>query len=342
MGDATRREVQPSRLAAGLLQQPLLSHETKAPRAVPTRIEVTIPIPLDMYQGSRAAEGSSELWDRGGREGISVDPALGHGVHTEGLAGAGDTGGTQLKDEPSARGARAPLKEDVSGQDRDADRDVDETAGQILLSPAGQRVSPAPEVGSCPEAAKEALEECGFGENKSKDVLKGIPQEAEAESHKAGENQEESRQPLMGEENMDVVSEPSEVVSQQEAEPREGEDSGPLQEIAAELKGGVEDKEAALEEAVPGTGEHRTPKKQPSARAADRAVSRVPLLKGLCPPCLPSAHLAGGLLRTGLPDPAACCHLSRPAAWDLCCEPLDSLCLFSLPLLPSLLCPWVS
>ncbi|XP_064030698.1 microtubule-associated protein tau isoform X8 [Pogoniulus pusillus] len=280
VGDATRREVQPSRLAAELLQQPLLSHETKAPRAVPTRIEVTIPIPLDMYQGSRAAEGSSELWDRGGREGVGVDPALGHGVHTERLAGAGDKGGTQVKDEPSARGARAPLKEGVSGQDRDADRDVDETAGQILLSPGGQRVSPSPEVGSCPAAAKEALEECGFGENKSEDVLKGIPQEAEAESHKVGEDQEESRQPLMGEENMDVLSEPSEVISQQEAEPREGEDSGPLQETAAELKGGAEDKEAALEEAVPGTGEHRMLKKQPSARAADRAVSRVPLLKG--------------------------------------------------------------
>ncbi|XP_068022547.1 microtubule-associated protein tau isoform X12 [Melanerpes formicivorus] len=281
VGGATQRESQPPKLAAGLPQQPLLAHETKATTAAPTRIEVTIPIPLDMYQGSRAAEGSSELWDRRGREGIGVDAALGRGVHTEGLAGAGGTGDTQVEGEPSPLCARAPLKEDVSGQERDEDRDVDETSEQNLLAPVGQVGSPGPGVGSSPATAKEALEELGFGEDKSKDVLRDIPREGETDSHKVGEDQKERRQPLSGEEDTEVTpSEPSEVMSQPEAEPREGEGSAPLQETAAELKGDAAGKDAALGEAVPDAGERQSPKKKPSAHAAAKAASRVPLLQG--------------------------------------------------------------
>ncbi|KFR03311.1 Microtubule-associated protein tau, partial [Opisthocomus hoazin] len=217
VGDAIKRESQPMKQVAGVLQQPLLSHEMKATTAVPTRIEVTIPIPLDMYQDSRASEDNNELWDQRGREGIGVDPALG----TE-------------------------------------------------LGPG-----------------KEALEEYAFEENKSKDVLRDIPREAlpvETESHKAVEDQEERRQPLRGEEDRDVTPpEPSVIISQKEVEPEEGEDSGPLLETATlpvELKDDVEDKDAPLEEAVPGTGKHRSPKKKPCAHVADKAVSRVPLLKG--------------------------------------------------------------
>ncbi|XP_054252387.1 microtubule-associated protein tau [Indicator indicator] len=278
VGDATKRESQPRKLAAGLPQQPLLAHETKATTAAPTRIEVTIPIPLDMYQGSRAAEGSSELWERRGREGIGVDPALGPAVHTEGLAGAGDTGDTQVKGEPSPLCVRAPLREDASGQEkRDEDGGVDEASEQNLLPLVGQIASPGPEMGSCPATAKEALEEHGFGEKKSKDVLRGIPREDESDPRKVGEDQEERKQPLRGEEGTEVTpSEPSQVMSQPEAEPREGEGSAPLQETAAELKGDAADRDAAVEEAVPDTGERQTPKKKPSAQAA----SRVPLLQG--------------------------------------------------------------
>ncbi|KFW64624.1 Microtubule-associated protein tau, partial [Pygoscelis adeliae] len=241
VGDAIKRESQPTKQVAGVLQQPLLSHEMKATTAAPTRIEVTIPIPLDMYQDSRASE-DNEL---------------------------------------------APLKEDASGRERDEDRDIDETSEQDLLSLVGQHVSPGPEMGLCPATAKEALEEYAFEEKKSKDVLRDIPREAlrvETESRKAGEDQEERRQPLRGEEDTDVTpSEPSEIISRKEAEPREGEDSGPLLETAklpVELKDDVEDKDAPLEEAVPDTGERRTPKKKPCAHVADKAVSRVPLLKG--------------------------------------------------------------
>ncbi|XP_009286184.1 PREDICTED: microtubule-associated protein tau isoform X3 [Aptenodytes forsteri] len=291
VGDAIKRESQPTKQVAGVLQQPLLSHETKATTAAPTRIEVTIPIPLDMYQDSRASE-DNELWDHRGREGIGMDPALGtelgRGVRTEGLAGAGGTDDSHIKDGPSPSSyTRAPLKEDASGRERDEDRDIDETSEQDLLSLVAQHVSPGPEMGLCPATAKEALEEYAFEENKSKDVLRDIPREAlrvETESHKAGEDQEERRQPLRGEEDTDVTpSEPSEIISQKEAEPREGEDSGPLLEAAklpVELKDDVEDKDAPLEEAVPDTGERRTPKKKPCAHVADKAVSRVPLLKG--------------------------------------------------------------
>ncbi|KAM6233591.1 microtubule-associated protein tau isoform 5-T8 [Spheniscus humboldti] len=291
VGDAIKRESQPTKQVAGVLQQPLLSHETKATTAAPTRIEVTIPIPLDMYQDSRASE-DNELWDHRGREGIGVDPALGtelgRGVRTEGLAGAGGTDDSHFKDGPSPSSyTRAPLKEDASGRERDEDRDIDETSEQDLLSLVGQHVSPGPEMGLCPATVKEALEEYAFEENKSKDVLRDIPREAlcvETESHKAGEDQEERRQPLRGEEDTDVTpSEPSEIISRKEAEPREGEDSGPLLETAklpVELKDDVEDKDAPLEEAVPDTGERRTPKKKPCAHVADKAVSRVPLLKG--------------------------------------------------------------
>ncbi|XP_074783092.1 microtubule-associated protein tau isoform X3 [Athene noctua] len=291
VGDAIKRESQPTKQGAGVLQQPLLSHEMKATTAAPTRIEVTIPIPLDMYQDSRPSEDSNELWDHRGREGIGVAPALGaelgRDVRTEGLAGAGGADDSLIKDGPSPLYARAPLKEDVSGRERDEDRDIDETSEQDLLSLVGQYVSPGPEMGLCPATAKEDLGEYAFVENKSKDALRDIPGEAlrvETESHKAGEDQEGRRQPLRGEEETDVTtSEPSEVISQKEAKLGEAEDSGPLLETAklpVELKDDTEERAAPLEEAVPDTGERRTPKKKPCAHGADKAVSRVPLLKG--------------------------------------------------------------
>ncbi|XP_064895605.1 microtubule-associated protein tau isoform X10 [Columba livia] len=278
VGDAIKREHQPTRRVAGVLLQPLLSHEMKASAAAPARIEVTIPIPLDMYQGSRVGEDNSELWDRGDREGTGVGAERGPAALAAGLAGAAG---------PSPLCTRAPVKEDASRWERDEDRDVDETSEQDLLSLVGQHVSPGPEMGSCPAAAKEIPTEYEFGEKESKDVLRGIPREAfltETESHKAGEDQEKSRQPLRGEEDTDVTpSEPSEIISQKEPEPGDREDSAPLLESArlpAELKDGVEVKGAPLADAVPGTGECWMPKKKPCARVADRAVSRVPLLKG--------------------------------------------------------------
>ncbi|XP_075578914.1 microtubule-associated protein tau isoform X1 [Pelecanus crispus] len=291
VGDAIKRESQPTKQVAEVLQQPLLSHETKATTAAPTRIEVTIPIPLDMYQDSRASEDNSELWDHRGREGVGVDSALGtelgHDAHTEGLAGTGDTGDSHIKGGPSPLYTRPPLKEYARGQERDEDRDIDETSEQDLLSLVGQRVSPGPKMDFCPATAKEAPEEYAFEENKSKDVLRDIPREAllvETESHKAGEDQEERRQPLRGEEGTDITPlEPSEIISQKEVEPGEGEDSGTLLETAklpVELKDDMEGKDAPLEEAVPDTGERRTSKKKPCAHVADKAVSRVPLLKG--------------------------------------------------------------
>lgn len=300
------------------LQQPPLPRETKAPASAPTRIEVTIPIPLEMYQGSRASEGSSELWDQGGREGIGVEAELGRGVGTQGLAGAGGTG--DHKEGPSPLCARALLKEDSGGWDRDEDRDIDETSEQGLPSLVNQRVSLGPEKGSCPAAAKETRE--GYdGENKSKGVPKDTPGEAllvEAESQKAGEDQEEKQQPLGGEGAPDVTpSEPPESVSQKEAEPKGGEDSGPVLEAAqvpAEVEDDVKDRAAPSEEVVPdagGTGGRRTARRKPSGLAADRA-SRVPLLKGVCSSCCP------GL--SWLPtSTAACCHL------DSCCLEMEML-----------------
>ncbi|XP_050183587.1 microtubule-associated protein tau isoform X2 [Myiozetetes cayanensis] len=275
VGEAVKGESQPPKQGPGGLQQPLLSRETKAPAAAPTRIEVTIPIPLDMYQGSRAAEDGSELWDHRGREGIGVEPELGRDV----LAGAGGTG--DRKDGPPPLCTKAPLKEDSSGQERDEDRDIDETSEQDMLSLVGQQVSPGPDTGSRPATAKETLEERDREE--SRDVPSDTPREApvvETQSQKAGEDQEEKEQPLGGEGGTDVTpSEPSEITPQKEAEPGQGEDSGPLLETAklpSEVKGDVEDKDA---EVVPDTGECQTPKKKPSALSADKA-SRVPLLKG--------------------------------------------------------------
>ncbi|XP_039943107.1 microtubule-associated protein tau isoform X20 [Hirundo rustica] len=272
VGEAAKSASQPPERALGL-QQPPLSREAKAPAAAPTRIQVTIPIPLDMYQGSAAPEGSSELWDQGGREGVGVEPELGRGV-TEGAGGTGDR-----KEGSSPLCARAPLKEDSSGRERDEDRDVDETSAQGLPSHVDQRVSLGPE--KCPAAAQETREE--FDGEKSKGVLRDTPGEAllvEAESHGAREDREEQQQLLGGEGDV-TLSEPSASVSQKEAEPKEGEDSGPVLETArlpAEVEDGVKDKDAALEE-VPGAGGRRTPRRKPAGPAADRA-SRVPLLKG--------------------------------------------------------------
>ncbi|XP_068775568.1 microtubule-associated protein tau isoform X2 [Struthio camelus] len=289
VGDAIKRESQPSKQADGLPQEPLLSHEMKATAAAPTRIEVTIPIPPDMYQDSRPSEDSSELWDHRGREGIGVDEApgteRGRDVCTEGLAGADVTDDSHIKDGTSPLYTRAPLKEDASGQERDEDRDIDETAHQDLISLVGQHVSPGPEVGFCLATAKEAPEEHAFAEIKAKDVFGDVSREAllvETETHKAGQDQEERRQPLKGEEETDVtLLEPSEI-SQTEAEAGEGEDSGPLLKIAklpVGLKDDVEGKDAPLEEAVPDTGGRQTPKKKLDAHIAEKAGSRVPLLK---------------------------------------------------------------
>ncbi|XP_018864606.1 microtubule-associated protein tau isoform X6 [Parus major] len=271
VGEAGEGSRQPPEQGPGL--QPL-SHGTRAPAAAPTRIEVTIPIPLDMYQGSAVSEGSSELWGEGGS---AVEPELGRGVHTQGVAAAGDTG--DRKEEPPC--ATATSKEGSGGQERDEDRDIDETWEQGLPSPAGQRVSLGPEEGSWPAVAKEAREECD-GEDKSKGVLRDVPGGAvlaEAGSHKAGEDQEEKPQLLGGEGGADVtVSEPSESVSQNQAEPKDREDSGPVLEAAelpAEAADDVKDKAAPLADA----GGRRTPRRKPGGLAADKG-SRVPLLKG--------------------------------------------------------------
>ncbi|KFP89907.1 Microtubule-associated protein tau, partial [Apaloderma vittatum] len=249
VGDAVKRESQPTKQVAGVLQQPLLPHEAKAPPAAPIRIEVTIPIPLDMYQNSRAPEDDDELWEHD----------------------------SLVRDGQSPSYTRAPIKEDTGGQERDEDRDIDETSAKDLRPLVNQHGSPGPEIGSCPATAKETLEESTFGEKKSKEVLRDISGEAllvETESQKA--DQEERGEPLGGEEVTDVTpSQPSEIISPKETEPREGEDSGPVLETS---KDDVEDKDAPLEETVPDTGERRTPKKKPCAHVA--AVSCVPLLKG--------------------------------------------------------------
>ncbi|XP_074413788.1 microtubule-associated protein tau isoform X12 [Zonotrichia albicollis] len=258
VGEAEKGASQPPEQGLGP-QQPPLPREAKAPAAAPTRIEVTIPIPLDMYQGSG---------------GSSAEPELG-------LAGAGGTG--DLKDGPLC--ARATIKEGSGGRQRDEERDVDETPGQGLPSLVDQRVSPGPEKGSWPAAAQETHEESDE-ENKSKGVLRDTPGEAlvgEAESHKAGEDQEEKRELLGGEGGADTpLPEPSGSAPQKEAEPREGEDSGPVLEtakLAAEAEDGVKDEGAALGEAVPASGARRSPRRKPAGIATDKG-SRVPLLKG--------------------------------------------------------------
>ncbi|KAM8795301.1 uncharacterized protein ACNFOS_011319 [Eudromia elegans] len=293
VGDAIKRESQPSKQADGVPQEPLLPREVKATAAAPTRIKVTIPIPPDIYQDSRPSEDSSEVWDHRGREGIGVDQAPGRELgHDEGLAGADVTDDSHIKDGTSPICPRAALKEDASGPERDEDRDIDETAQQASVSLVGQHVSPGLEIGFSLARAKEAHEEHAFAEIKSRDVLGDETREAlgETETYKAGEDQEDRKQPLSGEEETDpTLLEPSEI-SQTEAAAREGEDSGPSLEITKStvgLKDVVEGKDASLEEAMLDTGDRWTPKKKPSAAIADKAGSRVPLLKGVCPVCLP-------------------------------------------------------
>ncbi|KAM4884459.1 microtubule-associated protein tau-like [Sylvia borin] len=266
VGEAAKSASQPP-------EQPPVPREAKAPAAAPTRIEVTIPIPLDMYQGSAAG---TELWDQGGREGVTVEPELGRAV-TQGLAPAGGTGGRKEGPSPWC----APLKEDSSGRERDEDRDVDETSAQGLPSLVEQRVPLGPEKDSCPAAAQETCE--GSDGEKSKGVLRDAPGEAllvEAESHEAGQDQEEKQQ-LPGGEGDVSLSEPSGNVSQKEAKAEEGGDSGPVlgaARLPAEVEGAVKDKEAPLEEGLDAGG-RRTPRRKPGGLAADKG-SRVPLLKG--------------------------------------------------------------
>ncbi|XP_071584663.1 microtubule-associated protein tau isoform X10 [Heliangelus exortis] len=269
VGDTINRTIQPTKQVAGVL----LSPEMKVAPAAPTRIQVTIPIPLDMYQDSRASEESHELWDHGGREGFGVDPALGAelgcGVHLQG--GAGGTEDSWSQDEPSPLSTRTPLKAAASGQERDEDHGTDGTA-------VGQNVSPGA------ETAKEALAGNAFEKKESKNAgdTAGEAHPVETESHKTGEEQEERREPPKGPEATDVTPLGlSEAIPQEAVELGQGEDSEPLLERAQlpqELKDEVEGKVFPLEEAAPEPGERQTPRKQPGGH--DKAISRVPLLKG--------------------------------------------------------------
>lgn len=242
---------------------------------------MTIPIPLDMYQGSG---GGRQPWGQAGREGHAAEPGLG-------LAGAGDTGDRPEGPNPSC--ATATAKEESGGCGRDEDRDVDEACEQGLPSLVGPAKGPSP--------AQDTRE--GDDGGKPKDVLRDSPGEAGAESHEAGEDQEEKAQ--LGTEAPEVtLSQPSQSVTQKEAEPKEGEDSGPGPEAAklpAEEEDGVKDEDAAVQEAVPDAGGRKTPRRKAGGAAADRA-SRVPLPKGVC-----SRAAAWPALR-----PAA---TSAPAAW---------------------------
>eukprot|EP00076_Gallus_gallus_P030334 XP_015154830.1 microtubule-associated protein tau isoform X10 [Gallus gallus] len=269
VGDVIKGGGQPMEQLAGVPREP---QEAKPAATAPTRIEVTIPIPLDMYQDVRPAEDSNELWDRGGREGIGVDPALGKelgAVCPVGLAGAGGSDASHSADGPTPLYTGAPREEGTSRWERDEHRDMDEASQQGLLGLVGQSVSPGP------KATEEALKE---GESKSRDALGDTEREAllvESEARKAEDQGE--RQQLQGEESYPDVtsSEPSETQTE-----GAGGDAGPFVEAAKPpvgLKDGGEDRDAAVEEAVLGTGGCRTPKKKPGA--ADRAVSRVPLLK---------------------------------------------------------------
>ncbi|XP_021233415.1 microtubule-associated protein tau isoform X4 [Numida meleagris] len=277
-GDAIRRGGQPMQQAAGVLQEPLQSQDTKPAATAPTRIEVTIPIPLDMYQGAGPAEDGHELWDRGGGEGVAVGPALGEepgrDASTTGMAGVGGTDASRAADGPSPSYTGAPLKEDASRWEGEEDRGIDEASQQGLPALAGRRVSPGP------ETTEEALKE--EGESKSRDVPRDTAGEAllvESEARKAEEQEE--RRLLKGEESHADVT-PSEPPDTQTEQTGAGGDSGPLIEAAkppAGLKDGKEDRDAAPGEVVPDTGECRTPKKKRGAHVADQAVSRVPVLK---------------------------------------------------------------
>ncbi|KFO97594.1 Microtubule-associated protein tau, partial [Calypte anna] len=227
VGDPIKGTIQPTKQVAGVL----LSPEMKVAPAAPTRIQVTIPIPLDMYQDSRASEESHELWDHGGREGFAA-----------------------------------------SGQERDEDHGT----------AVGQNVSPGGGPGLCPATAKEALAGNAFEkESKNAGDTAGEAHPVETESHKTGEEQEERRQPPKEPEATEAPLGLSEVIPQEAVELGQGEDSEPLLERAQlpqELKDEVEGKVFPLEEAAPELGERRTPRKQPGGH--DKAISRVPLLKG--------------------------------------------------------------
>ncbi|OXB60784.1 hypothetical protein ASZ78_005222 [Callipepla squamata] len=248
VGDGIRRGSLPAEQVAGV---PLEPQGTKPAATAPTRIEVTIPIPLDMYQSVRAAEDSNELWDRGGTEGIGVDAAVGEepgrAVCTTELPGGTDA--LQSADGPCPLYPGAPLQEDASRQEGDEDRGTDEAAQQGLLAVVGQRVSAGPEVGSCAAQTEEALKE---EEGKSEDVLRDIPTEALLVECGACEAEgQEERQLLKGEESHVDVTPSSET--QRGAESGQGGGSGPLPAAAKPpvgLQEGREDRDAALEEAA--------------------------------------------------------------------------------------------
>ncbi|RLV89469.1 hypothetical protein DV515_00014852 [Chloebia gouldiae] len=164
---------------------------------------------------------------------------------------------SDAKSTPTTEDATAPLVEEGDHEDQGGA----EQHGEI---PEGTTAAEEAGVGATPN-----LEDHAAGDA------------TQAESYKAGEDQEEKPELQGGEGGPDsALSEPAGSASQKEAEPREGEDSGPVLETAkprAEGEDGVKkvDEEAPVGEA----GGRRTPRRKPAGLAADKA-SRVPLLKG--------------------------------------------------------------
>ncbi|KAI6072596.1 Microtubule-associated protein tau isoform X1 [Aix galericulata] len=189
---------------------------------------------------------------------------------------------SDAKSTPTTEDATAPLVEEGDQEDQGGVEQHGEIPEGTTAEEAGVGATPNLE----DHAAGDAAQESAFGEKKPHDGLGDTPREAlpgETEARKAEEDQEESRQPARGEEYTDTAPpEPSAATSQAEAEPGEGEDAGALLEtpsLPARSADDSKDQDAALEEAVPEAGGRRTPRKKPSAPAADKAGSRVPLLK---------------------------------------------------------------
>ncbi|XP_075767259.1 microtubule-associated protein tau isoform X4 [Pelodiscus sinensis] len=280
---------------------------------IPASAETSIPVPLGICEDFRASEESQEAisstlftapWDRGGKEDAGARKMLADDFatsavsefsrsgpsdemsHRETLAtrfeksplGVDDVGydprdSSCIKGGPSPLHASGKLKEEASAQEKDEDRDIDETVQQGSPSSLCRQDSML-EAFPHPAAAEEAVEVDAEGR----------------EAHKVAETLDDTQRWLSGKVYDAVVPmEPSVRMYQVEVEAnviREREISASPLEAATfpdRLKKDVADGSVSVQQETGGMvqamAKQEALKKKPATHMSEKQVSRVPRLK---------------------------------------------------------------
>ncbi|XP_074834910.1 microtubule-associated protein tau isoform X4 [Carettochelys insculpta] len=197
---------------------------------------------------------------------------------------------SHIKDRPFPLYTRGKLKEEAPGQEKDEDRDIDETVQQHSPSSLGPQDSML-EACVPPAGPEEAMDLGAFpAEGRPRENLAEASHERplpESEAHKAEQILDDAQLWVSGKGYEDITKILlSERMYQVEVEAnviREGEVSGSLLEATDRLEEDVADRSFPLLQEtgamVQSMEKQETPRKKPAARMSEKRISRVPHLK---------------------------------------------------------------